>query len=219
MGRLNGPVDLLFILGQLIKIPLHGGRQGLNHVLQGILIGSAIKIKEKRRHFRIRQKLWIEILLAQIFRHGMVIGKIAVVHQGFVESHKGMGACRMPDFALGGVSLVGDPHMGLKVVQLIVFHHFFRISHDFENNEIPSVAQHKGMLVSVGVVEGLVDVEAVLINKFVLNPSQRRSFKTVFFRKVCQDFRFHPYKITEHLGGLHIQPPNIPVVRHMGDTF
>ncbi len=219
MGGLNGPVYALFVFGQLIKIPFHGGGQGLDHILQRVLVSPAVKIKEERGDFRICEKLGIEILLAQILCHGVVVGKIAVVHQGFVESHKGMSPSRMPDFSLGGVSLVGDPYMGLEIVQLIILHDLLSISYNFEDKEIPAVAQHKSMLFPISVIIGFVNVETVLVDEFILNPPCGHFFQTILVYKMTQHFRFHPYKIPEHFGWFHIQPPNIPVIRHMGDPL
>ena len=48
---------------QLVEIVLCGGRHGLDDVFHGIPEGSAPQIEKKDRHFRIGQKLGINIVL------------------------------------------------------------------------------------------------------------------------------------------------------------
>ena len=49
----------------------------------------------------------------------MIIGKVTIVDQGLVHAAEGMGAAGMPDPALGRIALVGNPSMGLEIVEEI----------------------------------------------------------------------------------------------------
>ncbi len=75
------------------------------------------------------------------------------------------------------------------------------------------------MLLPICVIIGFVNVETVLVDELILNPPDRHFFQTVLVFEMIQDFRFHPYKIPEHFRWFHIQPPDIPVIRHMGDPL
>ena len=68
-------------------------------------------------------------MLFQVFTNRMIIGKISVVNQSFIQTGKWMGATRMPYTPLGRVTLVRNPSMCLKVIQLIILYNFFCITH------------------------------------------------------------------------------------------
>ena len=59
--------------------------------------------------------------------------------QGLIQPHKGMGPGRVPDPALGGIALVGDPDMGAEILEPVVFGHLFGISHDLHDHHIAAL--------------------------------------------------------------------------------
>ncbi len=75
--------------------------------------------------------------------------------QGLVQADEGVGAARMPDAALGGIALVGDPDVGLEVHQLVVLGDLLGIAHDLQDHHVPAVGQDKGPLLAQRGVEGL----------------------------------------------------------------
>ena len=174
VGRLNGPVDPLFLRGQLVEVPFHGGGQGLDDILQRIPVGPAVEIKEQDRDLGVRQEQGVEVALAQVFRNGVVVGEVTVVDQRLVETDKRMRPGRVPDSTLGGVPLVRDPDVGLEVVQLVVLDHLLGIADDLQDEKIPAMGEDKGLLFSIGVIVGLVEPVGVLINKLVFHLSIRR---------------------------------------------
>ena len=114
MGGLDGPVQLLPVGGKLIEIRFGGGRHGLDNVFQGIPVDPVPEVEEQNGDFRVGVKQRINLALLQVLTNRMIIGKIAVMHQGFVHAAKGMGAARMPDSTLGGIALMGDPDVRLE---------------------------------------------------------------------------------------------------------
>ena len=124
--------------------------------------------------------------MPQVLGHGMVIGKVAVVDQGLVHADKGMGAGRMPDPALGGVPLMGDPDVGLEAVQLVVLHHLLGIAHDLQDEEVAAVREYKGLLLAKGVVVALVDLKGVLIDEFVLCLAFAQAFDIVLLYELLK---------------------------------
>ena len=85
VGGLDLPVDALLLRRQAIEVPLRGGGQGLDDVLQGIAVKPVPQVEEQHRHFGVREELGVELALAQILADRMIVGKVTVVHQGVVE--------------------------------------------------------------------------------------------------------------------------------------
>ncbi len=139
MGGLNGAVKLLFFSRQLIKVSFHCGSQGLYHIFEGIAISAAIQVKQKHGDFCIGQKLGIDISLLQVFCHRMVVGEVPIVDKGLVQADEGMGTAWVPYPTFCGIALMGNPDVGLEVIQFVVLHHLLRITHDLQNKEISTV--------------------------------------------------------------------------------
>ena len=150
MGRLNLPVYFPLVRRQLIEIQLRCGRQGFDNIFQGILVHAVPEIEKLDGNFRIRQKLLPDIPLAQILADRMVVGKIPVMYQRFIETDKRMGPSGMPHPALGRVALVGDPCVGFEILEFIILNILFGIPDNFENQEVAAVRQNKGPLFTQG---------------------------------------------------------------------
>ena len=113
--RLDLSIDLLLVRREQIKIMFAGGGHGFNDIFDGVFKGPVQQIQQQDRHLGVGQKLGKDIILLQIFRNRMVVCKIAVVDQGFVQSDKRMGSAGMPDTAFGGIALVRDPAVRFKI--------------------------------------------------------------------------------------------------------
>ena len=118
MRCLDGAVDGLLLLRQPVEVEFRGGRKGFDDVFQGILVRPAEKVEDLDRHLGVRQELGIDVTLGQVLADGAVVREVAVVDEGRVDRPEGMGPAGMPDPSLGGEPLVGDPDMGLQVVDL-----------------------------------------------------------------------------------------------------
>ncbi|MCJ7501142.1 hypothetical protein MUP29_12905, partial [bacterium] len=88
----------------------------------------------------------MDISLDQILCHRVIIGKISVMYKGLVKTDKGMSTGRVPDPPLCGVSLVGNPDMGLKVIQIVILNDLFRISNYLQDKKVTAVGQDKRLL-------------------------------------------------------------------------
>ena len=120
VGGLDLPVDDLLLGRQLVEIQLRGGRQGLDDVLQRILVDAVPQIEELDGNLRVGEELLADVALPQVLAHGVVVGEIAVVHQRLVQPDEGVRAAGVPHAALGGVALVGDPHVGGEILKLVI---------------------------------------------------------------------------------------------------
>ena len=61
----------------------------------------------------------------------MIVGKIAVVNQSFIQADERVCAAGMPDSSLGGITLMGNPSMGFKILQAVILGHLLGIADDF----------------------------------------------------------------------------------------
>ena len=181
---LHGPVQILLIRRQHDEIVLGGGRHGLQGDLQWVAVHPVPQVKQLHAHLGVGQELLADIALAQVLAHGVVVGEVTVVHQGFVQADEGMRPTRMPYPPFGGVALVGNPHAGALVFQLVILHHLLGVAHDLEHRKVPPVAEHKGTLLSQTGVEGVVQTVGVLVDELVLHGAWRQVLQALFRRKL-----------------------------------
>ena len=99
----------------------------------------------------------------------MVIGKVPVVHQGLIHPDERMGPAGMPDPPFGGISLVGDPDVGLEILQLVVLGRLLGIPDDLQDHHVPAVRKDEGLLLAEGGVKIPVQLEAVLEDELVFH--------------------------------------------------
>jgi hypothetical protein len=91
-----------------------------------------------------------------------------------------MGSSRMPDSSLGRVSLMGDPDISLKIVQLIIPDNFLSIPDYFEYKEITSMGENKCPLLTCGIIVFAVYFSSVLINKFIFGLPACKCLQIIF---------------------------------------
>src|SRR5664279_1334133 len=82
--------------------------------------------------------------------------------KGFVKTYKGMSAARMPDAALGGVPLMCNPYIGIKVFEFVVLGHLFGIPYDLKDHHVLAMGKDKGPFLAEGTVEGKVQLVCIL---------------------------------------------------------
>ena len=131
------------------------------------MVGAAQQIEEQGRDFRVGEELGIDLTLLEVLADGMVIGEVAVMHEGHVDGRKGMGAAGVPDAALGRETLVGNPFVGAKLLNPVVFDNRLGEPDHLEDHEVPSVREDEGPFFPEGRVVFLIQAEAVLADKLV----------------------------------------------------
>ncbi len=213
VGGLEMPVNPLALRGEQVEVPLRGGGHGFDDVLQGVAVEPVPQVEGEDRHLGIREELRVEVALAQIFAHRKVIGEVAVVHQGGVQGRKGMGPAGVPHPPPGGVALVGDPDVGLKVQQLVIKGRFLGVAHDLDDHYVASLGQDKGLLFPQGGVIGFIEFVAVLGHKLVFHLAPGHVVEFVALNEVLQDLGLHPDEVLPDIRGLHHQAGQVlPVV-------
>ena len=111
LGSLDFAVNTLLLSGQAVEIKLRRGRERFDNVFQRVFIDPVHEVEQHDRGLGIGQKLRKEVALGEVLAHRMVVGEIAIVHQGFVHADEWMAAARVPHAPPGGIALVGDPHV------------------------------------------------------------------------------------------------------------
>ena len=53
------------------------------------------------------------------------------MHQRFIKRAEGMAAARVPNTSAGRIALMGQPDVGLKIVQFIIADNILGIAYDF----------------------------------------------------------------------------------------
>ena len=154
-------VDALLFLGQLIEVELRRRREGLDDVLERILVDAIPQVEELGRHLGIGQELLLDIALAQVFAHRMVVGEVAVVDQRLVHPDERVGAAGVPHAPFGGVALVGDPDVGFEILELVVLDVLLGIADQLEHQLIAAVRQHEGALLAQRGIHGVVQAVGI----------------------------------------------------------
>ena len=142
----------------------------------------------------------------------MIVGEVPVMNQRLIQAYERMSPPRMPDPAFGGISLVGDPDVGLKILQLVVLGGLFGIAHDLQNHHIPSVGKDKSFLFAEGSIKILVQLKAVPEDELVFHLPGVHSVELILGRKIPQDLFLHPHEVPVHIGGFHFQAFHFPIV-------
>ncbi len=124
------------------------------------------QIEDQHRNLGVGQEERPDVALRQIGCHGGIVGEVAVVDQGFVQTDERMRATGVPDAALGRVAVVADPHMRPHVMQTIGLYDVVSVAHHFERQEVLAVGQHERALVTQRGVIGFVQRVTILVDPF-----------------------------------------------------
>ena len=180
MVLLDRPVDLLLLGGEAVEIMLGGGRHGLDDVLQRIPEIPVPEIEQLDGNLGIREELRIDVVLPQVLGDRIVVGEIAVVHQRFIHADEGMGAAGMPDAPFGGIPLVGDPAVGLEIVQQIILGDQLRVTHDLQDHQIPAMGQDKGLFLAQRGIELVVQTKRILVDELIFGAARVQLLQVCF---------------------------------------
>jgi len=146
----------------------------------------------------------------------MIIGKIAIMDKGLIQADKGMCPGRMPNSSLGGITLVSYPDMRLEIVKFVVLDHLLGIANYLEDEKVAAVGKYKGPLAPIGIIVGLVDFEAVLVDKLILGLAHSHLCHAVLGHECGKNLLLHPHKKPKDLWRPNPQTPGYPCNRLYG---
>ncbi|MFA5374276.1 MAG: hypothetical protein WC455_00745 [Dehalococcoidia bacterium] len=209
---LDSAVQRLLIGGQHVEVHLRCRRHGLDKIFQWIFIDPTPQVQQQRRLLGVGEEQRVIAALLQVFQHGLVVGEVAVVHQGLVERAEGVAAAGVPDAAAGGVALVRQPGMGLEIVELIVTDDVLGVAHDLQYHHVPSVGHDEGLLLAQRGVVLLIDIEAVAVDELVLGIAPVERFELVLRDEFIEDVVLHTHEIAHHVRRPDIEADSAMVV-------
>ncbi len=169
VAALQHGINALLVGRQLSEVTLRGGRHRFDDIFERITIGAIEQVEDLHRHFGVGEEERIDIALRQVFGNRGVVGEVAVVHQRFIQTDEWVSTARVPDAALGGITMVPDPDMGVHIFELIIADNLVAITHHLEHQQILAMRKHEGALFAQGCIKGGVEFVAVLINVFIFN--------------------------------------------------
>ncbi len=218
VGGLDGAIEPLFLRRKQGKVALRGGSQSFNDHLQRVAVYPVPQVKKEHADLGVGQEQGHDVALAQVSADRVVVGEVAVVHQGLVQADEGVRPARMPHPPFGGIALVGDPDVGHQVFQAVVGGCLLGVAHDFEDQQVSPVAKHEGPLLPQAGVEALVEAEAVLVDELVLHLARREVLQVVLLGEAGQHLRLDPHEVAPHLRRFHPQAGHLPIVVQGGDA-
>ena len=80
-----------------------------------------------------------------------------------------MGAGGMPDSALGRISLVCNPDVGLHIFKPIILDDLFGVTYNLENHKVSCMTEDESAFLAECSVELRVEIKSVLIDEFVFD--------------------------------------------------
>ena len=153
MGRLDLAIDPLLLDRQPIEVQLGGRGQGLDDVLDRILVNPIPEVEQQHRDLGVGEESREKVPRGQVLADRVVVGEVAVMDQRLVESHERVRPARVPHAAFGRIALMGDPDMGLHVGHPIVLDGRFGKADDLEHHQIARVGDHERPLLAQGRIE------------------------------------------------------------------
>ena len=219
MRRLDLAVDPLLLRREAVEIQFRRRRQGLDDVLHRVAVHPVPEIEQEHGDLRVGEELRENVAPGQILRHRMVIGEVAVVHQGLVHPDERMRAARMPHAALRRKPLVGDPDVGARVGHAVVLHGGLGEADDLEDDQVPRVGQHERPLVAQGGVEPVVQRDRVLVDELVFHfpLGKARRVQFLLFGETREHGRLEPDEVAGHVRGPDRKERHVAVIVHGGD--
>ncbi len=218
MDGLQPLINSLLLNRQHGEVALCRRCQRFNDVFQRVAIGPVKQIEHKHRDLRVGQKQGADVPLCQISTHRSIVGEVAVVDECFIESHKGVRSSRMPDLALGGITVVADPNVGPDVVQPVGLDHIIPIADHLQRQQVFSMRQDERPLFAQGGVIGFVQRVAVLIDPFVFQRLARQTLQPVLLAEGGDDVLPNVAKVENHLWRASFQAGYI-IGRHGVDVM
>ena len=82
-------------------------------------------------------------MLTQVLHYAVIVREVTVVNKCLVHANERVGTGRMPDTAFGGIALVGNPYLRLKIFQAVIMHHVLSIAHHFEYHQVTRMRKHE----------------------------------------------------------------------------
>ncbi len=205
------PVDALLLGRELVEVVLGGRRQRLDDVLERVLVDPVPQIEQLDRDLGVGEELLADVPLLQVLGDRVVVGEVAVVHQRLVQAHERVRPARMPHAALGGISLVSYPHVGVEVLQLVVLHVLLGVTHALEDQEVAGVREHEGALLAQRRVVLVVELVGVAPYELVFQRPRLQVLKAGRLSEFAQHLGLDPHGVPVHVRRAHFQA-DLPVV-------
>ena len=121
----------------------------------------------------------------------------------------------MPHPALGGIALVGDPHVGFEILELVVLHVLLGVADQLEDQQVPRVREHEGALLAQRGVVPLVEPVGVAPDELVLQRARRQVVQPGGLGEGPQHVRLDPHRITVDVGRPDLEAGDVAVVVHV----
>ena len=162
-------VQPLFFRWQQGEITLSRWRHRLDNVFQWITIDAVEQVKHKGSYFGIGQEQGMHVALGQVGADRCIVGKIAVMHQGFMHADKWVGTARMPHFSLSWIAMVPDPDVGTQIFQSVIAKDIIPITNHLKHKQVFSMRQNESSFVTGSSVIGTIQTVGVLIDDLILD--------------------------------------------------
>ena len=146
--RLHHIIKLLFLWRQQVEVQLAGRGQGFYDYLKRITIDPVPQIKQEDTNLGVGHELWGNTSLPQVIAYGVIICKVSIVDERFVETDKRMRSTGMPNSPPGRISLMRYPYMGGKIIELVILDNILGITNNLENHQVYSMGQHKSLFLA-----------------------------------------------------------------------
>src|SRR6266550_5655321 len=121
----------------------------------------------------------MDVSLRQILHYRMIIRKITIVDERFVQSDKRVCTAGMPDPALRWIAVVADPDVSLEIFQPVVLYNIISVADEFENDQVLAVRDDECFLLAQRRVVLEVETVAVLVDELVLELAALMTIKIV----------------------------------------
>ena len=118
----------------------------------------------------------------------------------------------MPHAPLGGVALVGDPHVGLEILKLVILHVLLGVTHHLEDQQVAPVREDERPLLAQRRVERFVELVGIPPHELVFERARRQPLEARRRREGRQRLRLRPHDVAVHVRRTHLQPRNVAIV-------
>ena len=153
----------------------------------------------------------------QVFADRVIVGEVAVVDQGLVQTDERMRPAGMPNAALGGIALVGDPDVGPHVGHAVILHGRLGKAHDLHDDQVPGVGEDEGPLVAQRGIELACSAGSSSGRRTRPRlPVAKARLKPLLVGESGQHVRLDADEIAGHVGRPDFQQRHVAIIVHRG---
>ena len=107
---------------------------------------------------------------------------------------------------------MGDPHMGLEVLELVVLHVLLGVADHLEDQQVARVREDEGALLAQGGVVRVVEPVGVAPDELVLQRARLQVLQPGGLGEDLQHVRLDPHHVAVHVGRTDFQAGDVPIV-------